>query len=143
MILTDTVAEDDKHSIVAGAGRQPVQQPFPTFRASEFALAHQRRIRIVDYLGDLDGFGDAEFDRDFHMLVTQTAIKLFSDAQDSGVLRPGDPSILSSFVRGSIRHFVKRLSSNPQPVTEDVLEMLTDMCWRAIASHDDEQKTRL
>lgn len=99
-----------------------------------FALANPRRIRIVDFLGDLDGFGDAEFGHDFHVLVTENAVRLFGDAQKCGVLRPGDPYILSSFVRGSIRHFVKRHSSNGQQVTAQDIEMIKDMCWCAICA---------
>ena len=100
-----------------------------------FALTHPRRTRIVDFLGDDEGFGNEEFGREFHVIVSMKGIALFSEAQAAGVLREGDPYMLSTFVRGAIRHFVKRrLSDNKPPIRPEEAGAVVDMCWRAIAA---------
>jgi hypothetical protein len=54
MILTHTIAEDYKDPIVAGACRQPAQQPFATFWTGEFARQSIRVLFAVSPEMDID-----------------------------------------------------------------------------------------
>ncbi len=98
-----------------------------------FVLADPRRARLVDYLHD--GFGGQVIGGEFHEIAIAKAIDVFADAQAAGVLRAGSPYMLSTFVRGVIRHVVRRMPlSDEVPVPELDVEALADMCWRAIAA---------
>lgn len=98
-----------------------------------FSLSDPRRARLVDYLHD--GFGGQVIGGEFHEIAIARAIDLFSDAQAAGVLRGGSPYMLSTFVRGVIRHVTRRMPLNEgQQISASEAENLAEMCWRAIAA---------
>lgn len=98
-----------------------------------FVLADPRRARLVDYLHD--GLGGQAIGGEFHEIAIVKAIDLFAEAQAAGVLRAGSPYMLSTFVRGAIRHVVRRrLLSDKTPISAEEAEALVEMCWQAISA---------
>jgi len=97
-----------------------------------FVLTDPRRARLIDYLHD--GFGGQVIGGEFHEIAIAKAIDVFADAQAAGVLRAGSPYMLSTFVRGVIRHVIRRMQLLDEPrITNSDVEILAEMCWQAIA----------
>jgi AcrR family transcriptional regulator len=102
-------------------------------RYIDFIWEDAERARLFDYLDNnpLISLDDAK--TVFGPFVLH-GIAMVEAAQAEGVVRSGTPTMITSFLRGSIRNTLKR-----RRLTETVLatadrQLVADMCWSAIAA---------
>lgn len=100
-------------------------------RYIDFIWEDAERARLFDYLDNnpLISFDDAK--TVFGPFVLH-GIAMIEAAQAAGVVRAGTPTMITSFLRGSIRNTLKR-----RRLTETVLapadrQLVADMCWAAV-----------
>jgi len=98
-----------------------------------FMLADPRRQRLFEYLDNAPELSGDDIAAAFAAFLTYS-VDLFASAQASGALRDGSPYLLGSFVRGAIRHSIKRRRMvDAEPIQKTECDVIAEMCWRAVA----------
>lgn len=111
-----------------------------------FILEDPRRQRLFEYLDNAPELMHSQLTRPelsaseiataFSSFLTYSGA-LFAEAQQAGVLREGSAYLLGSFVRGAIRHSIKRRRMvDPDPIATSECDVIADMCWRAVTVLD-------
>lgn len=100
-------------------------------RYIEFIWQDPQRAVLFDYLDNnpLITMGDAI--TIFGSFV-QHGVDMIEAAQKAGMVRNGSPTMLMSFVRGSIRNTLKRRRSFKDALSDGDRALVADMCWAAI-----------
>lgn len=96
-----------------------------------FIIADANRARIFEYLDNSPELSLDDITATFGGFVEYTRV-LFEGAQKAGVVREGRPYLLGSFVRGAIRHTIKRRRFDPTPIEDSEYAWIADMCWRSV-----------
>jgi AcrR family transcriptional regulator len=99
----------------------------------DFIQRDPLRAALFDYLDNTPfiTLGDAKV---IFQPFVDYAIDLIAAAQAAGVVRPGAPTMLASYVRGAIRNSIKRRRMRTDPITSEELDLIADMCWQALAA---------
>lgn len=97
-----------------------------------FILEGPERARIFEYLDNSPELSRADIAATFSGFLDYTR-RLFEDGQKTGQVREGQSFLLASFVRGAIRHAIKRRRLDPRPIATEEVDQIADMCWQAIA----------
>lgn len=98
-----------------------------------FIVADAERIALFEYLDNSPALNFKDIAAIFAPLLDYTR-HLFQEAQKAKVVREGQAYLLGSFVRGAIRHAVRRRRLiDPSPITEAERSWIADMCWNAVA----------
>lgn len=101
-------------------------------RYIDFIWEDAERARLFDYLDNnplisLDGaktvFGP----------FVQHGIAMIEAAQAAGVVRPGTPTVITSFLRGSIRNSLRRRRMSGPALAPADRQLIADMCWSAVS----------
>jgi AcrR family transcriptional regulator len=98
-----------------------------------FIWAEPDRARLFDYLDNNPLITTEDAKTVFGPFVLH-GIGLIEAAQAAGVVRSGTPTMIMSFVRGSIRNTLKRRRSTTETLPRDDRQLVADMCWAAIAA---------
>ncbi len=96
-----------------------------------FIWEDPQRARLFDYLDNnpLITMGDAAAIFGPFVLDGNAMIEA---AQASGVVRAGTPTMIMSFLRGSIRNTLKRRRQSETILNSDDRQLVAAMCWAAI-----------
>lgn len=97
----------------------------------DFISEDPERARLFDYLDNnpLITFNDAAAIFGPFVLHGNTMIEA---AQAAGVVRAGTPTMIMSFLRGSIRNTLKRRRLTETRLARADRQLVVDMCWAAI-----------
>lgn len=98
----------------------------------DFILEGPERARLFEYLDNSPELSRADIAATFAGFLDYTRA-LFEGAQKAGVVREGQSYLLASFVRGAIRHAIKRRRLDPRPISRAEVDQIADMCWQAVA----------
>lgn len=97
-----------------------------------FILADAERARLFEYLDNSPEVSLEDIAATFAGFIDY-ARRLFEGGQKAGVVRAGPPYLLGSFVRGAIRHTIKRRRLDPTPIEAAECDWIAEMCWQAVA----------
>ena len=99
----------------------------------DFIWKDAERARLFDYLDNnpLISFEDAK--AVFGPFVIH-GIAMIEAAQAAGVVRAGTPTMITSFLRGSIRNTLKRRRLTETGLAQADRQLVADMCWAAISA---------
>lgn len=102
-------------------------------RYIDFIWEDPERARLFDYLDNnpLITVGDAA--AIFGPFVSH-GIAMTEAAQRAGVVRAGPPTMIMSFLRGSIRNTLKRRRLTETLLDDAHRQLVADMCWAAISA---------
>jgi AcrR family transcriptional regulator len=98
----------------------------------EFIAVDAERAKLFEYLDNSPELSLTDIAATFSGFVDYTR-RLFEGARAAGVVREGRAYLLGSFVRGAIRHTIKRRRLDPTPIDESEYAWIADMCWKAVA----------
>lgn len=102
-------------------------------RYIDFIWEDSLRARLFDYL-DNNPLITLEDAKAIFGPFVDDAIEMIADAQAAGIVRPGAPTLIASFLRGAIRNTLKRRRTLPAPLAPDERTLIATMCWSAIAA---------
>lgn len=97
-----------------------------------FILEGPERARLFEYLDNSPELSRADIATTFAGFLDYTR-ELFEGAQKAGEVREGQSFLLASFVRGAIRHAIKRRRLDPREIDDTEIDQIADMCWQAVA----------
>lgn len=100
-------------------------------RYMQFIWEDTERARLFDYLDNNPLISMEDAKSVFGPLV-QDGIDMLVAAQAVGVVRSGTPTLIMSFVRGSIRNALKRLRQTGKTLSAADRQLVAHMCWDAI-----------
>lgn len=115
----------------AGAGEHQVRSYIAAY--IDFIWQDPERARLFDYLDNNPLITPADARAIFGPFV-QHAISMLRGAQAEGSVREGSAVLMASFLRGAIRNTLKRRRTLDGALTDAERELITSMCWRAIAA---------
>jgi AcrR family transcriptional regulator len=100
-------------------------------RYIDFIWEDPERARLFDYLDNnpLISLDDAK--TVFGPFV-QHGIAMIEAAQTEGAVRVGTPTMITSFLRGSIRNTLKRRRLTEKVLAAADRQLVADMCWAAV-----------
>ncbi len=102
-------------------------------RYIDFIWADPQRARLFDYLDNNPLITLEDAKTVFGPFVVH-GIAMIEAAQSAGVVRAGTPTMITSFLRGSIRNTLKRRRLSETKLRPDERALVTAMCWAAIAA---------
>lgn len=102
-------------------------------RYIEFIWEDPQRARLFDYLDNNPLITLEDASRLFRAFVGH-GIAMIEAGQAVGVVRPGSPTMIMSFVRGSIRNSLRRRRLHGPVLPAADRQLVADMCWAAIAA---------
>lgn len=97
-----------------------------------FIAADAERAKLFEYLDNSPELSLTDIAATFSGFVEYTRV-LFEGAREAGVVREGRAYLLGSFVRGAIRHTIKRRRLDPAPIADSEYGWIAEMCWQAVA----------
>ncbi|KFC66265.1 putative TetR-family transcriptional regulator [Devosia sp. LC5] len=115
----------------ASSGEEPVQRYIESY--IDFIWEDADRAVLFDYLDNnpLITLSDA---RTIFSAFVEHGIAMVEAAQAAGVVRAGPPTMIMSFVRGSIRNTLKRRRMTETTLSATDRQLVAAMCWAAIAA---------
>lgn len=100
-------------------------------RYIDFIWADPERARLFDYLDNTPLISLADAKAIFGPAVAH-GIAMIEAAQAAGVVRAGTPTMIASFLRGSIRNTLKRLRLTTTDLAVADRQLIANMCWAAV-----------
>jgi AcrR family transcriptional regulator len=99
----------------------------------DFIWQDPERARLFDYLDNNPLISLEDAKAVFGPFVLH-GIAMIEAAQRAGVVRGGTPTMITSFLRGSIRNTLKRRRLTETKLAAADRQLVADMCWAAIAA---------
>lgn len=100
-------------------------------RYVDFIWEDAERAQLFNYLDNAPLISGSDAARIFGPLVAHGR-QLVEAAQAEGLVKPGSPGLMISFVRGAVRNMLKHRRYDSTALGAQEREHLTAMCWDAI-----------
>lgn len=100
-------------------------------RYIDFIWEDAERARLFDYLDNNPLISPDGAETVFGAFV-QHGIDMIETAQAEGVVRAGTATVITSFLRGSIRNSLRRRRMNGPELAPADRQLIVDMCWAAV-----------
>ncbi|QDZ12702.1 TetR/AcrR family transcriptional regulator [Devosia ginsengisoli] len=113
------------------SGEEPVRRYIESY--IDFIWEDPDRARLFDYLDNNPLITLRDAKAIFGAFV-EHGIAMIEAAQAAGVVRAGPPTMIMSFMRGSIRNTLKRRRMTETRLTDADRQLVAAMCWAAIAA---------
>lgn len=104
----------------------------------EFVWADADRAILFEYLSNVPLIPQGELRKAFAP-VTDFTTRLFTEAQEAGVVRIGHAADIGGFVGGGIRNVLKWRRAQGLELTGQARSQIVSMCWSAITGESGER----